>query len=549
MVRRLSRKEVALATLPPDPPCPRRGLSAICEAPLRALTALAALLLIASGLQAQRTSDDPISSARRTVELPEPLRDQAPGSTLQLTSSLLANQLDLSLLAGVPAGERTEESLPLGLVAALERALEHNLGAQLQTSRVRHRESRSRVARSLLLPSFELVFEQRTDELNFDASAFSRFRPEPLPGEEVPSVSAFQFFDARVEARWRLFDRRAQLELRSARALQRAAAANETAVRSSLLLVAGNLYYRVALLERRAQVAAQRQSQAATFEALVQTGLENGLRTATEHLAAELARVGAERDADAARAELEKSKLRLARIVGLPLGQRFHLLDSVLYTPLAPLTLAEAVRQAIDARGDAIAVREELQAARAELAATRARRLPKVEIEADWGEIGPTASDRRATYGFAALATLPLLRGGELSAERLAAAERVRALELRAAALEASIYYQLAEGLIDERTADRGVQLAGRTVKLAARRVEEARSRFDAGVTDTLEVLEAEADLSSAQARELDALLAHRTAKGAIARALGLGERDILDILRAEVSAAPPRSDTGADAR
>ncbi|MEM6702852.1 MAG: TolC family protein [Acidobacteriota bacterium] len=480
------------------------------------------------------TERDALRSARRTVELPRPLDDAPVGSSARLVTSLLANQLDLSLLGAVPAGERSETSLPLGLVGALERALEHNLGSQLQRSRTRSRSARRRQARSRLLPVLDLTFEQRTDELNFDASAFARFRPPTPQGVTPEGVSGFQFFDARVESRWLLFDRAAQLQLRSARALERASKAGEQAVRSSLLLVTGNLYYRVALLEKRLEVARQRQTQAEAFEELVDTGFESGLRTTTEQLAAEIAALEAERSTDVAEGELEKARLRLAQTIGLPLGQRFHLLDGVRYTPMRQLTLAEGVAQALASRGDVAALREELGAARAELAATRARRLPSVEIEADWGEIGPTASDRRSTYGFAALASLPLFRGGELAAERVEAAEEVRLLEQRLGALEAQIHYQLAEGLIDERTTDRLVRLAQRTVELSARRQVEVLERFDAGVADSLDVLAARTELAAAQGRELDALLAHRTAKGAVARALGLDERTLLDILRAE---------------
>lgn len=508
-------------------------------------TALSVALTTLGVAGAQMPAErDALSSARRTVELPRPLDDLPLGSTARLTTSLLANQLDLSLLGAVPAGERTRTSLPLGLVAALERSLEHNLGSRLQRSTARRLTARRKLARSRLLPVFDLNFEQRTDELNFDASAFARFRPPSPDGTAPEGVSGFQFFDARVESRWLLFDRAAQLDLRSARALERASQASEQALRSSLILVTGNLYYRVALLELRLDVAHQRQSQAAAFGDLVDAGLESGLRTTTEQLAAELAALDADRAVDVAAAELEKARLRLAQTIGLPLGQTFHLLDSVQYTPMRSLTLDEAVEQALAERGDVAALREELRAAQAELAAVRARRLPSVELEADWGEIGPTASDRRSTYGFAALASLPLFRGGELAAERLEAAEEVHALEQRLGALEAQVHYQVAEGLIEERTADRLVRLAQRAVELSERRQAEVLDRFEAGVADSLDVLEARTELATSQGRELDALLAHRTAKGAVARALGLDERTLLELLRAETAAARAEAPT-----
>jgi outer membrane protein TolC len=493
-------------------------------------------LLVPAVLAAQLRSSEaqPLGSGLPDLRLaPAPNGDLSSSSSLQTAAALLANGLDLSLLGGVPSGELQQESLPLGLLGALDRALEHNLGPLLAQQRLVLDEASRRAARSALLPALSAALERRHDEFNFEASAFSRFRP---PGDSASSVLGFDIFDARLNARWTLFDRSAQQELRAARALEGAAQAGLREMRSSLILVAGNLYYRVALLEERTRALEVRVIEASEFSSMSREGLAQGLSTSTEVRAAQLHELAARRDREISFGELEKARLRLARALGLPLGQSFHLLDRVRYTPLQPLDLSTATELALQQRGDVEALRLEVRAARAELAAAKGQRFGQLALEADVGEIGPNIDQRRTTYGVAALMRVPLTRGGEMAARRQEATARLRIAQLSLQALEAQVHYQLAEGLIDERTADSAVNLARRATELAGLQLQEANARFGAGVAPSSEVLAAQTDLALARDRELEALLAHRTAKGSIARALGLDEMQILEILRAEIT-------------
>jgi hypothetical protein len=66
------------------------------------------------------------------------------------------------------------------------------------------------------------------------------------------------------------------------------------------------------------------------------------------------------------------------------------------------MTLEEATKQAYEARDDLKAAEARAVAARAAKQAAAASALPSVHVDADYGALGPSASDTRGTYGVAA---------------------------------------------------------------------------------------------------------------------------------------------------
>jgi len=64
-------------------------------------------------------------------------------------------------------------------------------------------------------------------------------------------------------------------------------------------------------------------------------------------------------------------------------------------------------------------------------------------------------------------------------------------------------------------------------VDLAAQTLEQARDRFAAGVTDNIEVVQAQQSVATASDSLIAALYAHNLAKVSLARALGLAEQGV----------------------
>ena len=61
--------------------------------------------------------------------------------------------------------------------------------------------------------------------------------------------------------------------------------------------------------------------------------------------------------------EFEKTKLQVARAIGLPVAQPFTLTDKIPYAPMPPVTLEQALQRALESRPDFLALRERVAAA------------------------------------------------------------------------------------------------------------------------------------------------------------------------------------------
>jgi outer membrane protein TolC len=73
--------------------------------------------------------------------------------------------------------------------------------------------------------------------------------------------------------------------------------------------------------------------------------------------------------------------------------------------------------------------------------------------------------------------------------------------------------------------------VAKTNLDLANQTLEQARDRFTAGVTDNIEVVQAQQSVASANDNLIFALYSHNLAKVALARALGAAEQGIRKLM------------------
>ena len=81
--------------------------------------------------------------------------------------------------------------------------------------------------------------------------------------------------------------------------------------------------------------------------------------------------------------------------------------------------------------------------------------------------------------------------------------------------------------LLDLESSAQQVEVSRVSVDLASRTLEQARDRFNAGVTDNLEVVQAQETVASANESYISSLYSHNIAKVALARAIGYAEEGV----------------------
>jgi outer membrane protein TolC len=98
--------------------------------------------------------------------------------------------------------------------------------------------------------------------------------------------------------------------------------------------------------------------------------------------------------------------------------------------------------------------------------------------------------------------------------------------------LRGQIDYQVRTALLDLSAASQQVEVARSSVDLADQTLVQAQDRFTAGVTDSLEVVQAQEALAGAHESYIQSLYAHNLAKVELAYVIGDAEQGVKRYLK-----------------
>jgi len=401
-------------------------------------------------------------------------------------------------LGSVPKGTATAEPITLTVLDAINRALERNLGVLLaDEGKDRAAGARWR-ALGALLP--DVVGRATATRQLIDLAAYGF----PLPAGIPAVVGPFNLFDVRAYGSMPVYDLRALNDLRAER--HNVAAADHTykSARELVVLVAANGYLQALAASARADSArAQRDTAQALFDQATDLRA-NGLAAGIEVLRAQVELDQERQRVTASQNDFEKAKLQLARIVGLPLGQPFTLVSELPDVPVPDLTLESALEQAYRLRPDYLAALERVKAAEAARAAAVGDMSPSAHLNADYGELVASTSSH-ITFAIVGAINVPIFQGGKRGKLMEADAD-LRSRRSEADDLKAAIYYDVKTTFMDLQANGEQLQVATRARDVAQTALTQSRDRFAAGVTNNLEVVQAQEAVSRANEQYINAL-------------------------------------------
>jgi len=421
---------------------------------------------------------------------------------------------------GVPSGTATTEPLALTVIDAINRALEHNLGLLTAEEAAGRAKGTRWIALADLLPNVSGRLSETRQKVNLAAFGFPL--PPSLGFPEV--VGPFNVFDARIYISQAVLDFRA---LNASRAESHNVAAANYSVKSArdlVVLAAANAYLQTLAAGARAEsVRAQAESAQAIFDQATHMR-ESGIVAGIDVLRADV-QLGLQRQhASAAQNDFEKSKLQLARIIGLPIGQSFTLSEDVPFVPVPEMTFEDAVDRAYKTRPDYLAAQERIRAAEADRQAIVGEMLPAVHVNADFGDIGLSVDSARGTFSLSGAVTVPIFQGGRSQGRLMQADAALRNRRAEAEDLRAGVYYEVRGAFLDLQSTGEQLQVATRGRDLAQQQLTQARDRFAAGVTNNVEVVQAQEAVAASSEQYISALYGYNVAKAMLARSLGVAE-------------------------
>jgi outer membrane protein TolC len=213
--------------------------------------------------------------------------------------------------------------------------------------------------------------------------------------------------------------------------------------------------------------------------------------------------------------------LRLLRSMGLRLDTEAELTDKLQYTPVDAITVEQAKAQALQSRSDYKAQQEREANARLSASATRMERLPSVQAFGDYGAIGTGPNNALPTRTYGISVRVPVFDGGKRDARRAESASQYRSERVRTTDLKEQVELDVRLALDALRSADDEVKVAKDGLELADAELTQARRRYEGGVTNSLEVTDAQTRLERARDNQIGALYNYNLARIDLAQALG----------------------------
>jgi outer membrane protein TolC len=426
----------------------------------------------------------------------------------------------------VVADPATTEVLKLSLLDAIDRGLKHNLGLLLSDAQTEAARGIRLRALSDVLPTLTGRLSDSVQQINLAAFGF------PLPPGTPQVVGPFGVFDARFSFSDYVLDFKALNNARAGAENVRAAQDTYRNARELVVLAVGSGYLQALAAASRVEAV---QAQLSTAQALLQQARDmknSGMVAGIDVLRAQVEVQAQQQRLVSARNVFEKTKLSLGRTIGLSPAQPFELTDKLPYKPLPEVTLEQALERAYQSRNDYQAAVAQVQAAELTRKAAIGEALPTLQLNADYGAIGPNPGQSRATYSATAGLKVPIFQGGKVRGDTLQADAALKQRRAEAADLRSRIEYEVRSAFLDLQAASDQVQVAQQTVQLSGEELKQAQDRFSAGVSDNLEVVQAQQAVAAANDNYIDSLNAHNIAKLLLARALGVAEQQVKAYLK-----------------
>jgi outer membrane protein TolC len=444
-----------------------------------------------------------------------------------LTASTAVSQTS-QFQGSVAVGTASSTPLALTFHDAIDRGLKTNLGLLVSDSASETARGQRLQRLSALLPQLDARVSETVEQLSLKTIGFNL----TLPGVNIASiVGPFHFTDARAYATWNAFDYSARKDYRSAVESRQAAQLSAMDARDLVVEATASGYLQIIADASRVEAI---RSQIETAQALYDRTadqLRAGTAAGIDVLRSQVELKQQQQRLLAQRNQLDKDKLALSRVIGLPNGQEFNLSEAAPFAPLTTLTQEQALLGALAQRPDYQSGQARVRAAENDVQSARGERYPSAGVTADYGDVGPTLNNSHGTFSFVATARINLFDGGRISGDVIRAKAALKQRQDELADLSGQIDYQVRAAFLDIRTAADQVAVAQDNLELANQTLAQARDRFAAGVTDNIEVVQAQESVASANDSLISALYAHNLAKVALARALGGAEQGIQKLM------------------
>jgi outer membrane protein TolC/ABC-type transporter Mla MlaB component len=419
------------------------------------------------------------------------------------------------------AAQAPTDVMRLTLDQAVSLALKQNTTARIAVLAAAQSEQDQKIALSALLPQADLGVAEQWQRVNVVAE-FGGTRLFPgIPGHFGP----FSVFSAGPSFNGPLFDLTLFRRYQAARSSAKASRDDSLSTREQVILLVVSQY--IGTLRSMADVQAS-QSRVDLAQALFNQAADlqkEGVGTGIDTLRANVELQNESQRLLEAQATRETSLFGLSRLLNLDPRQQIELGDSLSFFDTPQPDVESSIEEGLAARPEWKSLQEQMHAAELQKKAASASRLPSVRFNGNWTQLGTDPSSVIPTYSYAGTVSVPLFTGGRIRAETVRADLDIQRLQQQQSDLRNSIALDVKTALINLDSARNQVRVANLGVQLSKEEVDQARDRFNAGVANNIEVIQAQDSLARANDNQIAALYRFNQARADLARSIGQMER------------------------
>jgi outer membrane protein TolC len=352
-----------------------------------------------------------------------------------------------------------------------------------------------------------------------------------IPIASLPHSVDVSNSDVRVKLNQSLLDLSALSRTRAAGSAEDAAQSSYKDTRETVVVAVVGAYLGVLTAQVRLDFAQADLKTAGALFQLAEDRERTGLSPEVDTLRAKVEEQSRQEGVIDASNALDKQRIALLRLLGFDVHQSIQL-TSVLNSESFPAPArAAALQQALHSRQDYRAAQQQLRSAELAKQAAQMERAPKIGVAANYGALGTAPGNLIPTWNVGVELRIPVFEGGRIHADVADADATLRQKQAQLEDTRSRISQEVENAVLDLDSAGKQVEVAKAALGYAKRALTQSRDRFSAGVTNNIEVIQAQEALANVNAQWVNSLYAYNIACLALARVTGTAEANAKSLL------------------
>jgi len=223
---------------------------------------------------------------------------------------------------------------------------------------------------------------------------------------------------------------------------------------------------------------------------------------------------------------IDLARANLIKVMGISQDSDFVLSDELVYAPIE-VSMEQAVEDAFTNRPDLYRQEYQIRRQREQLQIARSRYLPNVSgfFDHTWARPDPHAVEANNKWGDAWQAGVqgawPIFNGFQREGQIIQEKARLRQAQIDLVDTEETALYELTQALLSMENAEEFVQSQRLNVTRATEGLRLAEVGYQQGINTQVEMIDAQAALTTARVNYYQAIYSHVAAKLALQRAMG----------------------------